>query len=181
MYSVVTKNLNVLHGTPCFAGTRVPAETLFDYLEDGHSIEEFLIDFPGVKREQVTSLLGEVREGIGREAKPIEAYESPPRRKLPHRMRNWITGHEVFTATYMKWSQLDNGELVRAAADEGFDMLISADRGLTHVQNLDQLPLTVVVVALPKRGKVEFLQRVCPELSVAIDSFPRKTFLRFER
>lgn len=41
-----------MSGIPCFRGTRVPIKTLFDYLAAGDSLEEFLDDFPGVKREQ---------------------------------------------------------------------------------------------------------------------------------
>ncbi len=41
----------IMHGTPVFKGTRVPIDTLFDYLATGDSLEEFLEDFPSVKRE----------------------------------------------------------------------------------------------------------------------------------
>ena len=44
-------------GEPVFAGTRVPAKSLFDHLEAGDSIEQFLEGFPSVKREQVIALL----------------------------------------------------------------------------------------------------------------------------
>ena len=44
-------------GTPVFTGTRVPVETLMDYLEAGDSINEFLSDFPTVSREQVIETL----------------------------------------------------------------------------------------------------------------------------
>jgi uncharacterized protein (DUF433 family) len=44
-------------GTPVFAGTRVPIQTLLDYLEGGHPLDEFLDDFPTVKREQAVALL----------------------------------------------------------------------------------------------------------------------------
>jgi uncharacterized protein (DUF433 family) len=43
--------------TPVFAGTRVPIQTLIDYLEGGHPLDEFLDDFPTVKREQAVALL----------------------------------------------------------------------------------------------------------------------------
>lgn len=46
-------------GAPVFAGTRVPVRTLFDYLEAGDSIDEFLAGFPSVKREQVIALMRE--------------------------------------------------------------------------------------------------------------------------
>ena len=47
----------ILGGTPVFFGTRVPIKNLFDYLETGETIETFLNDFDGVKREQVVGIL----------------------------------------------------------------------------------------------------------------------------
>jgi len=47
----------ILGGTPVFYGTRVPIKNLFDYLESGESIDYFLEDFDGVKREQVIKIL----------------------------------------------------------------------------------------------------------------------------
>ncbi len=47
----------ILSGLPVFVGTRVPAQTLFDYLADGCDLEEFLDNFPTVKREQALQLL----------------------------------------------------------------------------------------------------------------------------
>jgi uncharacterized protein (DUF433 family) len=54
---IITISPDVQSGTPVFAGTRVPIKNLFDYLRGGDSIEEFLHDFPSVKREQVAGLL----------------------------------------------------------------------------------------------------------------------------
>jgi uncharacterized protein (DUF433 family) len=48
---------DVLGGTPVFAGTRVPIQTLFDYLEGGESIDDFLDGFPSVSRDQVIAFL----------------------------------------------------------------------------------------------------------------------------
>lgn len=50
--SVIVRSPEVLSGTPVFAGTRVPAKTLIDYLENGDSLEIFLEDFPSVTRKQ---------------------------------------------------------------------------------------------------------------------------------
>jgi uncharacterized protein (DUF433 family) len=61
MQTVITRNPNVLGGTPVFAGTRVPVESLFDYLKHGRSIDYFLEQFPTVKREQVEQLLDEAK------------------------------------------------------------------------------------------------------------------------
>lgn len=52
---------DVMGGTPVFAGTRVPVQTLLDYLEAGESIDEFLEGFPTVKREQVIAFLEEAK------------------------------------------------------------------------------------------------------------------------
>jgi uncharacterized protein (DUF433 family) len=60
--SVVSHDPKVLGGEPMFAGTRVPVKSLFDHLEAGDSIEEFLEGFPSVRREQVIAVLQEARE-----------------------------------------------------------------------------------------------------------------------
>ena len=57
MNNVITKNPDVMHGTPCFSGTRVPVKSLFDHLEGGYNVEYFLTQFPTVKREQVLAVL----------------------------------------------------------------------------------------------------------------------------
>ena len=54
---VVNIDKEILGGTPVFRGTRVPVQTLFDYLEGNYSLEEFLNDFPSVKKKQALALL----------------------------------------------------------------------------------------------------------------------------
>jgi len=70
MDPVVTINPKVMHGTPCFAGTRVAVRTLFDHLETGYTIEQFLAQFPTVRREQVVRLLEMMRQDVERIAMP---------------------------------------------------------------------------------------------------------------
>jgi uncharacterized protein (DUF433 family) len=60
----IQSNPNILGGTPCFAGTRVPVVSLFDYLDRGHSIDYFVSQFPTVTREQVLSVLQEARRNV---------------------------------------------------------------------------------------------------------------------
>ena len=55
--NIATINPNIQGGTPCFAATRVPITALFDYLDRGHTIAEFLADFPTVSEPQVHALL----------------------------------------------------------------------------------------------------------------------------
>ena len=57
MESPISVSPDVLGGTAVFAGTRVPVQTLLDYLEAGESIDDFLDGFPSVKREQIVSFL----------------------------------------------------------------------------------------------------------------------------
>jgi uncharacterized protein (DUF433 family) len=59
---LITVSPDVLSGTPVFTGTRVPVQTLIDYLEEGESIDDFLAGFPTVKREQVIAFLEEAKE-----------------------------------------------------------------------------------------------------------------------
>jgi uncharacterized protein (DUF433 family) len=54
---IMTASSDVMSGIPVFTGTRVPIQTLLDYLKGGESIDDFLEGFPTVKREQVVALL----------------------------------------------------------------------------------------------------------------------------
>jgi uncharacterized protein (DUF433 family) len=53
----ITRDLEVMSGAPCFSGTRVPVQNLFDYLEGSSSLEDFLEDFPSVSREAAVAVL----------------------------------------------------------------------------------------------------------------------------
>ncbi|OFW42360.1 MAG: hypothetical protein A3J28_10270 [Acidobacteria bacterium RIFCSPLOWO2_12_FULL_60_22] len=54
---IVTIDKEVMHGTPCFTGTRVPVQTLIDFLETGDSIDDFLATYPYIPRQQVIAFL----------------------------------------------------------------------------------------------------------------------------
>jgi len=62
--SIISSSPEVMGGTPVFAGTRVPVQTLLDYLKAGESIDDFLDGFPTVTREQVIVLLEEAEKQI---------------------------------------------------------------------------------------------------------------------
>ncbi|MEX2317904.1 MAG: DUF433 domain-containing protein [Pirellulales bacterium] len=64
MDSFISTQADVMHGTPCFTGTRVAVRSLFDHLQAGYSIEEFLAEFPTVRREQVVGLLEYLRNDV---------------------------------------------------------------------------------------------------------------------
>jgi uncharacterized protein (DUF433 family) len=60
--AVVSRNPDVMGGATVFSGTRVPAQTLLDYLEANESIDDFLAGFPAVTRKQVIEFLHEARD-----------------------------------------------------------------------------------------------------------------------
>jgi uncharacterized protein (DUF433 family) len=68
--SVIHSDPATLGGTPVFVGTRVPAQTLFDYLEAGDSLDEFLHQFPSVSREQAVAALELARAALVTGARP---------------------------------------------------------------------------------------------------------------
>ena len=62
--SVVSIDPEIMSGTPCFAGTRVPARALLDYLEGGETLNEFLEQFPTVSRKQAIAFLEQAGEHL---------------------------------------------------------------------------------------------------------------------
>jgi uncharacterized protein (DUF433 family) len=66
-HPIISRSPDIMSGAVVFHGTRVPVQTLLDYIEGGESIDDFLEGFPSVKREQVISFLEEAK------AKMIEA------------------------------------------------------------------------------------------------------------
>lgn len=68
--SVVQSDPEILSGTPVFVGTRVPVQSLFDYLEGGDTLDEFLRQFPSVTRDQAIAALELARETLLTRARP---------------------------------------------------------------------------------------------------------------
>ena len=61
---VICRDPEVMGGTPVFCGTRVPVQTLIDYLEAGDSIDQFLDGFPSVTRDQVVAFLEQAKDRL---------------------------------------------------------------------------------------------------------------------
>jgi len=62
--TLIQRSEDILGGTAVFAGTRVPIQTLFAYLEEGDTLDEFLDDFPAVSREHAVKVLERVKETL---------------------------------------------------------------------------------------------------------------------
>ena len=64
LFGTIWINRERMSGAPCFYGTRVPIQNLFDYLEGGEPLDDFLDGFPGVTREQAIAVLELARSGL---------------------------------------------------------------------------------------------------------------------
>jgi uncharacterized protein (DUF433 family) len=72
--TVVHVDPEIMSGTPVFVGTRVPVQTLLEYLERGHTLTDFLADFPTVTQEQAVAALEEAKEALlARARRPAES------------------------------------------------------------------------------------------------------------
>ena len=96
---------------------------------------------------------------------------------LPHQLRLELPGHDVFTAAYMTWSCIENGELLALAAGAGFDAVITNDRGLEYQQNLDVLPVAVIVL-LVKANTMEAIRPLCSELLATLARLRPREFVK---
>jgi uncharacterized protein (DUF433 family) len=67
---VIQSDPEILDGIPVFVGTRVPVQTLLDYIEGGDRLDDFLEDFPTVTREQAVAALDLASEALGLHASP---------------------------------------------------------------------------------------------------------------
>ena len=68
--TVVHSDPDILGGTPVFLGTRVPVQSLFDYIEGGDTLDEFLRQFPSVTRDQAVAALEMARDTLLTSARP---------------------------------------------------------------------------------------------------------------
>ncbi len=91
-------------------------------------------------------------------------------RNLPHKLRIDLgkrCEHEIVTASYMGWSDLQNGELLRRAEDSGIDVFVTGDRSLTDEQNLAGLRLAIVALST---NNWPIVRNFIPRILAAIDS-----------
>ena len=96
---------------------------------------------------------------------------------LPHQMRLDLSMHQVFTSAYMGWSGIENGELLKRAASEGFDALLSNDRGIEYEQNLSELPIAVVVLLAPANPS-EAIRPLYPRLREILQQLSPGQFVK---
>ena len=66
---------------------------------------------------------------------------------LPHRLRHYLSGPEVFTVRNRGWSGLSNGELLQTAEKEGFDIFLTGDQTMSYEQNFTGRQIAIVVLS----------------------------------
>ena len=98
---------------------------------------------------------------------------------LPRRLRGELPGHAVKTVAQMGWSSLENGELLRSAADQ-FDVFVTADQNLQFQQNISALPIAVAVL-VAHTNKLEALRPLMPELLTRLTTLQPRTLVRIGR
>lgn len=157
---VVHSDPEILGGTPVFVGTRVPLQNLIDYLAGGDSLNEFLRQFPSVRREQAQAALPlPVRRSKPAWVPPdLLAGPTPapdptpgPRRVLfdelvPHDVAAAVTGTVGATVQALGRSGTKDGTLLRAARVAGFEVLVTVDRRMRFQQNIPASGLALVVL-----------------------------------
>jgi hypothetical protein len=87
--------------------------------------------------------------------------------QLPRHLAREISGHEVSTVQREGWAGLTNGKLLRAAADRGFDVFVTADQNLQFQQNLRAVALRIVVLHAASNA-IEDLRPLVPGLIGAL-------------
>ena len=85
--------------------------------------------------------------------------------------------HEVFTASFLGWKSIKNGELLSRAANFGFDVLVTLDSGMEYKQNRETLPCSVVVL-VAESNKIEDLRPLVPQFLSALRRLKPKTLIR---
>ncbi len=96
---------------------------------------------------------------------------------LPQPLRIHIVGHEVSTVGYMQWAGISNGRLLKLAAANGFDALITADRSLQYQQDPLNLPLALIVL-IAKSTDLSDLLLLVPLLLNSLPTLPPNAVTR---
>ena len=82
---------------------------------------------------------------------------------VPHGLRYLLADHDILTAEYLGWETLQNGELIRNAVQNGYEMLITCDQSIRFQQNLVRQPITVLTITTNDwdiiRTNISFIRR----------------------
>jgi predicted nuclease of predicted toxin-antitoxin system len=96
---------------------------------------------------------------------------------LPHDLRHLLSGHDVYTVAYKGWSGLENGALLKAAAGDQFDVMLTKDSGVEFQQHLPDLPLAIIVIKAPT-NKIDDIRPLLPKILAALASLQARSLVR---
>jgi uncharacterized protein (DUF433 family)/predicted nuclease of predicted toxin-antitoxin system len=130
---LITADPARMGGQPVFARTRIPVRILFEFLEDGAPLDEFLTSYPNVSREHAVAILELAKHAaLDDNCIPVDL--------APH-----IRGHDVSTVRANGWQELRDDELLDAMAD-GFDILVTVDKSIPFQQLIAGRPIAVLLL-----------------------------------
>ena len=98
---------------------------------------------------------------------------------LPHELRPLISDHDVFTVAFMGYRGLANGELLKRAAADGFDAMLSLDSGLEQQRNLRTLPCAIVLIRA-RSNRIADLSPLVPKIIDALKTLPPRTLVAID-
>lgn len=96
---------------------------------------------------------------------------------LPHDFRHFFAEHEAFTIAYFGWKGVQNGELLRRAAEERFDVLVTMDVGVEFEHNPSTLPVAVLIIRA-KSNTLDDLRPLVSQVLGALSTMTRKSIVR---
>lgn len=93
---------------------------------------------------------------------------------LPQDVRHLIIGHDVFTVGYLGWKGIENGELLRTAAVNGFDVVLTKDAAIENEHDINALPVAVVIVRA-KSNAIDDIRPLVPDILRALEGIQPRT------
>ncbi len=92
---------------------------------------------------------------------------------VPAGLRLYLRHHQVLTAPNQRWERLENGELLKAVEDAGFEVMITSDQNLQYQQNLKNRKIALVVLG---SNRWPMLQTLLPEIVAAVDAASAQSY-----
>jgi predicted nuclease of predicted toxin-antitoxin system len=96
---------------------------------------------------------------------------------VPARLGALLTGHSAITVQRQGWASIKNGKLLALAAAAGFDVLLTADKGMEYQQNLEALPVSILIV-LAKSNRIEDLALSIPKVLAELPKIRPRSLLK---
>lgn len=99
---------------------------------------------------------------------------------VPAPLVNFLPNHEVELTASLGWDELSDGDLLRRACEDGYDMLITADQGIRNQQNVEDFPIAILELSTPNWPRLErFHERVRQSLEQAIKGTVLRVFIPY--